>query len=52
MTVKFNKAGKEYRGEVIAKGYFKVDAPESYEVSVADVPHIRFLVPVTDCEEI
>ena len=52
MTVTFNKAGKEYCGEVIAKGFFKVDAQESYEVSVADFPHIRLLIPVMDCQEV
>ncbi len=52
MIVSFNKAGKEYSGEVVAKGFFKVDAPESYEVTVADVPHIRFIIPVSECQEI
>ena len=52
MTVSFKKAGKEYRGEVVAKGFFKVDAPEAYEVSVTALPHVRFIVPVIECKAI
>lgn len=49
MAVIFNKAGKEYRGKVVAKGHFAVDAPECYEIEVAALRHIRFIVPVAAC---
>lgn len=49
MVVIFNKAGKEYRGKVAAKGHFVVDGPECYEIEVAALRHICFIVPVAEC---
>lgn len=52
MTVIFKKAGKEYCGTVVASGQFVVDGTECYEIDVAALPHICFIVPVAECRVI
>lgn len=52
MIVSFKKADKEYIGEVVGEGFFNVDGPEFYEINVATFPHIRFIVPMTECKPV
>lgn len=47
MTIKFQRNGKTFTGQVVSKGFFKVDAPESYEVNIGPV---IVTVPVSECE--
>lgn len=50
MTIKFEKNGKSFKGEVISRGFFNVDQPECYEVEVAGRPYGAILVPVAICQ--
>lgn len=53
MRIKFkNKYGVELQGSVIGRGFYIVDAPESYEVAVDGRPYANAFIPVTECEAI
>jgi|GEM_PF-3357698 len=49
-TVKFQRGNKTITGNVVARGYFNVDQPECFEVSAPEFPHLRFIVPVSECQ--
>jgi len=51
MTVQFQINGQTRIGKVIARGYGKVDSPESFEVEVNKYGFTKW-IPVKDCKVI
>lgn len=49
MIVSFQRNGKTFSGKVVSRGFYDVDAPESFEVQLRE--HATIWVPVTDCVE-
>lgn len=48
--VMFCSGEKTLIGTVLSRGFFEVDQPECFEIDVPKFPHLRFIVPVTDCQ--
>ena len=48
MTATFNRNGKTFTGKIVGRGFYNVDAPESFQVRISDT--VEIWVPVASCK--